>query len=174
MKKIMLPTVLSAALLAGCATGPKQSHMTPLQIQSMQTRSFKADKRKAFNATMEVFQDMGYTVKSANYDTGFISSQSMTQDANKQMNGFLKVVKVLNDMNQNHRESMNYLTKATAFVAPLPDHQVRIRLSFVGETSTSVNGGNPNKNDKQILSAKVYNDVFNRIQQALFVGTTVS
>lgn len=173
MKRMINLIVVGFAvmILGGCAMAPQQPQMTPLEIQAMQTHSFKASKRKAFNATMQVFQDLGYTVKSANYDTGFISAQGMTQKAESHAQGFMKFVEVVNSMQDNRNVSRSDLTKATAFISETSNKKARIRLSFVNELSTSVNGGNPNQNDTQILDGKIYTKMFNRIGQALFVGT---
>ena len=176
MKKLFISIIFSCLLLsvAGCAMPPPKPQMTPLQIQTMQTRSFTADKRKAFNATMQVFQDLGYTVKSANFDTGFISAQSMTKNAKDQMPGFVKFVAFVGDSRAGQRRSVSNLTKATAFVSALPNKKIRIRVSFVDVSHTSINGGSPTENDTQILNPQVYTTMFNRVRQALFVGTAAA
>jgi len=171
MKKISAITITACALLlAGCNMPPPKPQMTPLQIQAMQTKSFKADKRKAFNATMQVFQDLGYTVDSANFNTGFISAKSMTKNTADQMPGFVRFLNAVNS-NNGQQQSVSGFTKATAFVSQAPNKEVRIRVSFVDVTKTSTNGGSPVENDQQILSPGTYDNMFNRIRQALFVGT---
>lgn len=178
MRKIVSFSTIAATslVLVGCATTNPQPQMTPLQIQAMQTRTYKhTNKRKVFNAAMQVFQDLGYTVKSANYNTGFISAQSLTKNTSDNVHGFLKFVKVVNELNGNgNHRSTTGLTKATAFISQAPGRKIRLRVSFVNVQRTSVNGGSPTENDKQILNAKAYTTVFNRVRQQIFVGNAVS
>jgi len=178
MKKILAAIIIIPFVLltTGCAMPPPKPQMTPLQIQSMQTRTFKTTKRKAFNSTMQVFQDLGYTVKSANFNTGFISAQSLTKNAGSQLHGFGRFLNnAINNAGPNgERRSVSALTKATAFITKLPNKQIRIRVSFVDVSRVSINGGSPTENDKQILNGKTYTEMFNRVRQALFVGTAAA
>ena len=74
IKSLLIAAALG--LLTACAApGPT---MTPLEIQSMQTRSFESSYNVAFSSTMSVFQDLGYVVSSADKATGLIAAESAT------------------------------------------------------------------------------------------------
>ena len=71
-------TIIILLLISGCTTSQKPQ-MTSLQLQSMQARNFDTTKLLAFDSTVTIFQDMGYIISSANYDTGFITAENPTK-----------------------------------------------------------------------------------------------
>ena len=114
MKKYLV--VLMIAMLTGCATAPPAPAPTPAQIQSIQTREFETTKTIAFASVISVFQDLGYTVASADKETGFITSASAsTSKTDYWFTG----------------QTINTQTKATAFVEDMPNNRARVRLNFV-------------------------------------------
>ena len=56
----------------------KKSSMTPLQIQSMQTRTYESDYKITFSSVMSVFQDLGFTIDIADRDSGLIKASGTT------------------------------------------------------------------------------------------------
>jgi len=75
MKRTLTAFALGCALLGGCA-GSSKPAMTPMEIQSMQSRDYKEGKGVVFSSVVSVFQDLGYTVKSADVATGFMTAVS--------------------------------------------------------------------------------------------------
>ena len=152
MKLKLLLTAVTMALLTACTQpGPT---MTPLEIQSMQTRSFNASYNVAFSSTMSVFQDLGYTVNSAEKDTGLISAESAT-DSN--------VAALIFTGN-----TLTSQTKATAFIERLKGKSV-VRLNFVQKMESSSGWGQQDRNDTPILDTTVYQNAFERIENAIFL-----
>ena len=145
--------ILSVLLAsAGCATtGPE---LTPLEIQSLQTREYECGKDIVFPSVMSVFQDLGYTIKSADKDTGLITAESAAASdaASKFWLGVSKVTQ----------------TSATAFIEQIGT-VTRVRLSFVTSDQTSYSYGQTDRQDTPILSAEVYRNAFERIENAIFV-----
>ena len=72
MKINMLIGILILGLLTACAE-PKPT-LTPLQLQSMQTRQFSSSVDRTFASTVSVFQDLGYSITSADKASGLISA----------------------------------------------------------------------------------------------------
>lgn len=140
---------LFVLLLAGCATPVKEK--TSLEIQAIQSREFEATKRTSFNATVSVFQDMGFTVVSADFDTGFISTKSPTKAEDVFLGG--------NEMKH---------SKATAFVEESKPGRSRIRINFVHETLES-NEGTERSEDIADLDPALYEKTFSRIQESIFI-----
>ena len=66
--------------LTGCVVQPQKPPMTPLEIQSIQTREFESPKKIVFASVVSVFQDLGYTIKGADLNTGFINAESAAQN----------------------------------------------------------------------------------------------
>ena len=142
--------------VAGCATTTAPT-MTPLEIQSLQTREYENEKAIVFTSVISVFQDLGYTVKSADKDTGFITAESAaTSDAASKF--WLGVSNVSQ-------------TAATAFVERIGD-TTKVRLNFVTSNKKSSAYGQTDREDIPVLDAKIYQNAFERIENAIFVRSS--
>lgn len=151
MKKnlwIMLGVLL---VLAGCETMPK-STKTALELQSIQSKEFETNKKVAFAAVLSVFQDVGYTVSSANLDTGLITAKSPTKA------GFqLFVGQTMEDI------------KATAFVEEIVANRTKVRINLVSSKETSSGYGMKGGYEIPIETPETYQDIFAKVQQGIFV-----
>jgi hypothetical protein len=156
MKPIYAWILLSSLVLSGCVTTPKTT-LTPLEIQALQTRSYEYNKDIAFPSVMSVFQDLGYTVNSADKDTGLITAESATESdaASKFWLG-------ITDVSQ---------TKATAFIEQVGPNST-VRLNFVGTSKKSTMYGRSDRQDTPILDATVYQNAFERIENAIFMRSS--
>ena len=159
MKKKLLCTMLigSSILLGGCVSTAKPQK-TSLEIQAIQSKQFETEQGIAFASVLSVFQDLGYIVKSADKDTGFITAQS----AAKNSTSFLLAMA---------GSSSNSKTNATAFIEPLKAGTTKVRLNFVVSNSSSSRYGQSSDNDYVILDPKVYENAFNKIGDAIFIRT---
>jgi len=139
--------------LTACATssGPK---MTPLEIQSMQTRSFEHPKEIVFRSVVSVFQDLGYTLQDADLETGLITAESAAA-SNRWFQAFTGSSKVMQ-------------TRATAFVEQI-GNSTRVRLNFVEVEKTSSSWGRDDRDDTPILVVEPYQNAFERIETAVFM-----
>ncbi len=153
--KLLLLALIATALLAGCVAQPK-STMTPLEIQSLQVREYEEPKEVVFNSVVSVFQDIGYTILSADMQTGFISTESATEDETSfiafVLGGWAKTAQ----------------TRATGFVERIGD-KTRVRLSFVEVTQRSSAYGQDRRKDVPILDAKIYENAFDKVENAIFI-----
>ena len=140
--------------MAGCALPPPAP--TPLQLQAFQTHEFETPKRVAFNATLSVFQDLGYIVQSADLDTGFITAAS---PAGAKFNWW--------ELLESSASSAQ--TRATAFVEEIRSGFVTVRLNFVESKHLSSNQGQTTDRDTPILDPKTYQVAFDKIGDAIFV-----
>ncbi|MBC6428217.1 MAG: hypothetical protein GDA55_03165 [Cellvibrionales bacterium] len=144
------------ALLGACALEPPPPAMTPLQIQTLQTRQYENDKDVVFASVVSVFQDLGYSIKGADKDTGFISAESATTG------GAADFLDLLFDQAQSSQ------TFATAFVERIGD-KTSVRLNFVTRHESSSEYGQNRRHDSPILDAETYQNAFERIENAIFV-----
>ena len=153
MKKYSFVFIGFFILLAGCATNRGPS-LTPLEIQSIQTREYEAPRNVVFVSTISVFQDLGYTVKSADKDTGFITAESAAKSdtTSKIWLGVSKVSQTL----------------ATAFVEKI-GKVTKVRLNFVTSNTSSSSYGQTDRQDTPVLNAKIYQNAFERIESAIFI-----
>ena len=152
MEKLTFVVVLCCFALASCVNEPT-SAMTPLQIQSIQSREYEQGKDVVFPSVMSVFQDLGYMVASADKDTGLIAADGAASSS-----GFAKLFDV-NLVSQ---------TRATAFIEEIGD-RTRVRLNFVRIHKESSTYGQSDRRDEPILDANVYQNAFERVENAIFV-----
>ncbi len=146
--------IILLVFVSGCESTPKQPTLTPLEIQSLQTREYENDMDVVFPSVISVFQDLGYSVKSADRLSGLITADggSVSDEAMKLWLGITSVEK----------------TSATAFVERIGT-VTRVRMSFVKEETTSSAYGQTDRQDTQILEAQIYQNAFNRVEDAIFI-----
>jgi len=155
--KVGYPLILVLGLaLAGCA-GHKKVTLTPLEIQALQQRDFEADKAIVFASIVSVFQDLGYIIEGANLETGFITAVSATKDTTSGINKLWLGAKQQSD------------TKATAFVEGQGGNLTHVRLNFVVKNMESSWYGRETREDTPIVDAQVYQNAFERIEEAIFI-----
>ncbi len=142
-----LPIFVLIAILSGCATPTPK---TALELQSFQRREFETSKDIVFASIVSVLQDSGYIIKTADKDTGLITASSPTE--NSVFFG-------------SHMKN----TDVSAFVEFFGVNRTSARLNFVNVSEFSSGYGMKGKNDKPILDPKVYEAVFNKIEEAIFV-----
>lgn len=84
VRKMTVGIILGLAL-AGCSTGPQVNPpSTQLELRSMQTRTYDtADTQLVMKAMMNVLQDLGYVVKSADSDLGLLTAEKWTNIVQK-------------------------------------------------------------------------------------------
>ena len=160
---LAVTVALGTAFLTGC--GPPAPVMTPLEIQSLQTREFEYDKSIVFASTMSVFQDLGYIVSSADLDTGLITTES---PATSDRAAFPARFTILPELMIWSDVTSVMQTKATAFIEQIGNRS-RVRLNFVATRQASSVHGQTSRQDTPILDAAVYQNAFERIANAIFV-----
>lgn len=153
-KNAFLVATLVAMSVTGTPAVAKKVNLTPMEIQALQSREFKAAKDTMFSSVMSVFQDLGYQVSSADMGSGFITAQS----ANKNKTSFFEAWAGM---------SSSGGSRVTAFVETMPSGMSRVRLNFMNTKNSSGRFGGT-ANDKPILEPKTYQVAFERIEQALF------
>lgn len=151
MKRNIVLILLVALAMAGCETVP-QSTKTPLELQAIQSKEFETSKKVAFAATLSVFQDVGYTINSASLETGLITAKSPTKQ------DFVPFV------GQRMKD-----VKATAFVEEIVANRTKVRISLVNSSETSGGYGMKGGHEYPEENSEVYQDIFAKVQQAIFV-----
>lgn len=157
MKKLFNYLVLFfLVFLVGCAIQPKPLK-SPLELQAIQSKEFQTNKKIAFASTLSVFQDLGYVINTANFETGLVTAKSPTQQS-----VIIFVGQVMRDM------------KATAYIEEIAPERTKVRLNFVNTTQTSSGYGMKGEHDYPVDDASTYQDVFLKIQQGIFVRVNVN
>jgi uncharacterized lipoprotein len=153
MKTTKLAIIWFFAVLSGCVS-PVGPTLTPLEIQSLQTREYEHKKDVVFPSVISVFQDLGYTIKSADKATGFITAESAAKSdfASKFWLGVSNVSQ----------------TSATAFIEEI-GKITKVRLNFVTSSKKSSAYGQTDRDDTPILDAETYINAFERVESAIFL-----
>lgn len=151
--------VIISATLTGCELFSQEPELLPLEIQQIQTREYSDTKNIVFPSVISVFQDLGYTITSADKETGLISAESVTKNSTDVFGLIL---------NQTQSTSQ---TKATAFIETI-GKITKVRLSFVTINKNSTETGQTSRNDTQILDVSIYQNAFERIESAIFVRSS--
>lgn len=152
--KIKFLAIMGVVMLSlmGCQTTAYTPTLTSIELQAIQTREFTSKKKVAFAATLSVFQDLGYIIEEADFDTGLITAHSPVSD---------RFVPFVGQVMEN--------TKATAFVEQFTKSKSKIRLNFVVKKETSTGYGMKGGSDRPIEDAVPYQDAFNKIKKAIYV-----
>ena len=138
--------------MLGCrAAQTPELKKTSLELLAIQSREFETNKKMAFASVLSVFQDLGYIVNSADFETGFITAKSPIKTES------------------GSRSSVMTCTKATAFVEELKKGTTRIRLNFVETAEYAYNKGRRDTYDTPIEDPAIYQNAFTRIQEGLFI-----
>lgn len=156
MNKFLTAAFSIGVFFAIPAHAAKQKPLTPLELQAIQSKEFETSKEVLFASVMSVFQDLGYTIDSADMPTGFITAQSPNVNKTNFGEALFGV-------------SSSGNTKGTAFIEPMPNGRARVRLNFVNSKNLSSSYGQNTKQDRPILDPKPYAVAWDKIDEALFV-----
>ncbi len=158
MYKNISRAIMSALVLTlvGCAVNAPKPEKTSLEIQAIQSKSFDADKKVAFNSVVSVLQDLGYIIGSASFETGFITAES----AVKNDTGFWDAMAGV------RREQR---VAVTASVEEFNANSTKIRLNFVMRQRQSAQYGQQANDDTPIHDPKTYENAFDKIGEAIFI-----
>lgn len=156
VRKLFIATGLVALVTCSLPVyAKKKQEMSTLELQQMQSRDLEVEKNIAFSSVMTVLQDSGYRIGAADRDTGLITGSASTNTKTTWLPfvGFGKSKKT---------------PVVSAFVEQISPKMTRIRLNFV-MTKISANGFGGGEDEEPILDPQVYQDAFEKIDQAIFV-----
>jgi hypothetical protein len=159
LSAIAFASLIALAPVASYAA--KKPVLTPMQLQAIQQKEFDAPKAAVFSSVVDVFQDLGYSLGSADMNTGFITAESAT--VNK--TSFWDALAEFNASGS---------TRATAFIEQMPSGMTRVRLNFVSTKQMSGSWGRQMRQDQPIQEPVVYQRAFEKVDEALFVRKAVN
>ena len=173
LTNVWLTLTAVGLIFAGCAVQQQKPPMTPLEIQSIQTREFESPKKIVFASVVSVFQDLGYTIKNADLNTGFINAESAAQNSTATIGEgiFVEILGevILGDVAGSNQSTQNTeQTAATAFIEEI-GNRARVRLNFVTTRQSSSAQGQNTRRDTPILDVRIYTNAFERIENAIFI-----
>jgi len=129
-------------------------NLTPLEIQSMQTRTYDNKKEVIFPSVISVLLDLGYAIKAADINTGLITAES-TAKSNAAMKFWLGIAEVSQ-------------TNADSFIEEI-NGRTKVRINFINVVKQSSAYGQDDRTDQQILDPVPYQSAFDKIENAIFI-----
>ncbi len=160
MKKLIAMVALPLLLITGCAVQQVQPEKTSLELQAIQAKTFDADKKTVFNSTMSILQDLGYIVASASLDTGFITAESPTKRDDSGSAIFAQMMAGVRTENK---------TAVTVSIEEFGAKKTRVRLNLVNRMYRSGAYGQKAVDETPIHDAKVYQNAFDKLEEAIFI-----
>lgn len=139
----------------------KTPEMTALQIQAMQSRDVEGSYKTVFASLMSVLQDAGYRIENADRDTGLVTGVGSSKGklTYNLFTGFGKSKKS---------------PIVSAFAEEINASTTRVRLNFVMAKMKSNGYGSQPQDEEPILDAAVYQDAFEKLNQAVFIRNSMT
>jgi hypothetical protein len=158
-------SLFSLAVVAALSVQPvfaknKEKQLDGLELQQIQAKDFEAPIDIVFSSVMSVLQDAGYIINAADKSTGLITGQGQTKTENSGLVAALLLGSI---------DSKTSSTRVSATVEPTSTTITRVRLNFVSTTSSRSTYNLGSTDDKMIADAKIYTNVFEKIDQAIFI-----
>lgn len=155
--------VVAIAGLCGCLVIGTPRQPVPLENPVVQTHEFEADKSATMSSVMSVLQDLGYILKTADKETGFITASSPARSPGKLISPRLIV----------NGEPIVSTTQAhaTAVIEEVRSGVTSVRLNFV-VSSYSDGKDISTTRDEHVLDAETYRTVFGKIKEAISTRTS--
>jgi len=184
MNNIIFKITKNISCLALCTlifVDTLKAEMTPLEISTMQTRDYEITRRLAFDSVLGMFQDMGYIINNADWDTGLVNATYSAREGS----AFFKV---------------NEVIQSSAFIRSMGEKKVKIRINMkrtasgektaaggaasmgigmglgmlvpFGSLIPSIVDGAANENARDnsvVLDPAAYQSLFNKFENSLFV-----
>ena len=125
-----------------------------MEILSYQAHEFEATKRQAFDSTLSVLKDTGFIIESADFETGFMTGKGTSDSRFDIWWG-----------------TMNESVEMTAFVEQRSSTMSRVRINII-ESEQRKSFWNPSQdviNQQGVRDPKVYQALFEKIDQAIFI-----
>jgi hypothetical protein len=123
-------------------------------LSAVQSQEFNARYKIAFVSTLSAFKNKGYSIESANTDTGVINAIKHRRSA------------------MLFSGRMIEYTKVTAFVEKIHFDRLFIRLNLASHQENSRTYGSKDVNSVHIENPKLYQEMFESIEDAISARTS--
>ncbi|MBL9070399.1 MAG: hypothetical protein JNM03_10460 [Sphingopyxis sp.] len=162
--RVAVAVAAIASLFIGApiaAAKEKRQEMSALQIQAMQSRDVEGSYKTVFASVISVLQDSGYRIENADRDTGLVTGLGSSKGklTYNLFTGFGKSKKS---------------PIVSAFIEEINPNTSRVRINFVMALMKSNAYGSQPQDEEPILDAAVYQDAFEKINQAVFVRNSMA
>lgn len=139
--------------LTACGSTVQKPQLTPLEIKSIQSKTFETPYDTAYKAVISVLQDLGYTIKNTDYGSGVITADSITTS---KTDWFWTG----NTYGKNTRITVSVISVK---------NKSQIRLNIIEVDYRSSAYGANSRNELRILDPKIYQNAFTKIENTIFI-----
>lgn len=158
MKKIgggFLAVIFVSGLFS--AVLPAAPALSPAALRDAQSRAYNADKATLFGAVLSTLQDEGFTISTADMNSGFVSAESVSSDKT-------------NFWDALEGNIGSGSTRATIVIQGPSAGPVRIRITLVSNKNISSGGGQAAREDRPINVSAPYDRLYAKIDAAAGPG----
>jgi hypothetical protein len=162
MQSIFVSLILMSFLVIGCVPATVTPLKTQLEIREFQTRSYDtSDTKMVMKSLLNVLQDDGFIVKTANMDIGLLAA-SKEVDVEDKGQAFVLTLLAGRDARWGKNSSIECSGNVTEM-----GKQTRVRMNFQMKTMDNKGGV---KDVKTIEDAKYYQEFFAKVDKGIFIG----
>ena len=140
-------------------------------IQSVQTRDYKKPYKDVFRSVVSVLQDNKFKVSSADINSGLITAYG-TPQFTENMHKAVAYIPFVGGLLSMAREEKSEQWTMSGTVEEISKNNTRVRLVLTSDKSTSSiisSAADASKNDDLTANPEVYQDLFAKIDKALFL-----
>lgn len=140
-------------------------------IQSVQTRDYKKPYKDVFRSVVSVLQDNKFKVSSADINSGLITAYG-TPQFTENMHKAVAYIPLVGGLLSMAREEKTEQWTMSGTVEEMGKNNTRVRLVLTSDKSTSSiisSASDTMKNDDLTANPEVYQDLFAKIDKALFL-----
>ena len=161
-------------MLAGSTSSNAQQNIqekSSSEIQAIQTRTYNKPYKDVFRTVVSVLQDNKYKVSQADINSGLITA-SGTPQVTENMNKAVAFVPFVGGLLSMGREQKVETWYASGTVEEVKKNVTKVRLVITADSSTNnivSSAADASKSDDMTSNPQVYQDLFAKIDQALFL-----
>lgn len=161
----------SIAFAGGAFAQQNTQDKSSTDIQSIQTRDYKKPYKDVFRSVVSVLQDNKYKVGSSDFNSGLITAYGTPQQSENMHKAVAFIPFVGGLLNMGREQKVEQWT-VSGTVEEMSKNNTRVRLVITSDTHTSSmmsSAADATKNDDLTANPEIYQDLFAKIDKALFV-----
>lgn len=162
---------LSLAIFSNVNAQQNAQDKSSTDIQSIQTRDYKKPYKDVFRSVVSVLQDNKFKVSSADINSGLITAYGTPQFTENMHKG-VAYIPFIGGLLSMAREEKSEQWTMSGTVEEMGKNNTRVRLVLTSDKSTNSiisSASDTMKNDDLTANPEVYQDLFAKIDKALFL-----
>lgn len=173
IKNLLKLITVSLVVIFSAGANAQQNTQTKSasEIQAIQTRTYSKPYKDVFRTVISVLQDNKYKVSFSDMNTGLVTA-SGTPQMSENMNKGVAYIPFVGGLLSMAREEKSEMWTVSGTVEEMKKNTVKVRLVITADSSTNnivSSASDASKSDDLTANPQVYQDLFAKIDQALFL-----